>query len=81
MTRGVSLDSAVDAERVDEHLALTNPLPQRTDADRAVRIVAIGDDEERLLSIASLLGRWKRLGDGVVERGPADGVDPASAPG
>src|SRR6187549_207076 len=66
---------AVDAERVDEDLALADPLPQRIHADRTVRIVAIGNDEQRLLPVAPFLGRRERRSDGVIERSSADGDD------
>src|SRR6185369_14361555 len=66
LRRGRAL--AVDANRVDEHLALPNQLLDGHDSGAAGRIVPVRNQQERLLAILSPLRQRNRLGDGVVHR-------------
>src|SRR5947209_2113582 len=52
---------AVDANRVDEHFALTNLLLQRADVGSARGVVAIRDDQQRLLAMLPALREWNRF--------------------
>src|SRR5262245_10499581 len=61
----------VDTERVDEHFALAYLLSQGTYRYRAVGVVTIRNDEQRLLLMCASLGCRNGRRHGVVDRGAA----------
>ena len=54
-----------------------NALLQIGELDVAARVVAVGDQKQRLLAMLSRPEQRQRLGDGVVERGRAVGLNRA----
>src|SRR5262245_2874263 len=69
------VDVAVDADGVNNHLALPDLLFQLAHADMARRVVAIRDHDERFLLILSARRHRHGVGHGVVEGGSAFGDD------
>ena len=71
---------AVDADGIDEHLALPNLLLEIAHAELAGGVVAVGDHDQRLLAILTLLGERDGFGHRVVHRRPAVWRHPVERP-
>ena len=72
---GRRLGHRIDADRVDQHFALANQPLQLFDPRVAARVVAVGDDEQRLLPVAPGGGERNRFRDRVVQRRRAARLD------
>src|SRR5262249_7372996 len=59
---------AVDAHRIDDHFALANLLLEIADADMARRVVAVGNDHERLFLVSAACRHRDRIRNRVVQR-------------
>ena len=72
---------AVDADRIDQHLALADLLLDLADVGPARRIVAVRNDENRLLLVPSLARKRNGLHDRVEHRRAAVRRDASQRPG